>query len=35
MKAKLIGYTQVHDMPEIGDVQDLIAFCARVSNPTN
>ena len=27
MKAKLIGYTQVHDMPEIGDVQDLIAFC--------
>jgi thymidylate synthase (FAD) len=22
-------------MPEIGDVQDLIAFCARVSNPTN
>ena len=35
MKARLIGYTQVHDMPEIGDVQDLIAFCARVSNPTN
>jgi len=35
MKAKLIGYTQVYDMPEIGDVQDLIAFCARVSNPTN
>ena len=35
MKAKLIGYTQVYDMPVIGDVQDLIAFCARVSNPTN
>ena len=35
MKAKLIGYTQVYDMPEISDVQDLIAFCARVSNPTN
>ena len=35
MKAKLIGYTQVYDMPEISDVQDFIAFCARVSNPTN
>ena len=35
MKAKLIGYTQVYDMPEISNVQDLIAFCARVSNPTN
>jgi thymidylate synthase (FAD) len=36
MKAKLIGYTQpVEDIHELGTVQDLIAFCARVSNPTN
>lgn len=36
MKAKLIGYTQpVEDTDELDTVQDLIAFCARVSNPTN
>lgn len=36
MKAKLVGYTQpVEDTDELGTVQDLIAFCARVSNPTN
>ena len=37
MKAKLIGYTQpTEDMAEhFNDVQDLIAFCARVSNPSN
>lgn len=36
MKAKLVGYTQpVEDTHELGTVQDLIAFCARVSNPTN
>jgi len=38
MKVRLIGYTQpVEDMTHeyLGDIQDLIAFCARVSNPTN
>lgn len=37
MKAKLIGYTQpTEDMAAaFDDVQDLIAFCARVSNPSN
>jgi thymidylate synthase (FAD) len=36
MKVKLIGYTQpVEDFEELEDVQDLIAYCARVSNPSN
>ena len=37
MKVKLMGYTQV--MPEvfagIDNLQDFVAYCARVSNPTN
>ena len=35
MKAKLIGYTQpVADSDiDLKDVQDLIAYCAKVSNP--
>ena len=37
MKVKLIGYTQpvdhVKDELNIDDVQDLIAYCAKVSNP--
>jgi len=35
MKAKLIGYTQVYESPALGDIQELIAYCARVSNPTS
>ena len=38
MKVKLISYTQpVSDMISEGivNVQDLVAFCARVSNPSN
>ena len=38
MKVKLISYSKpdVSMLDEgIGDVQDLIAFCARVSNPAN
>lgn len=37
MKVKLIGYTQPAENSIIGieDVQDLIAYCARVSNPSN
>jgi thymidylate synthase (FAD) len=37
MKVRLIGYTQPVGGEFIGldDVQDLIAYCARVSNPTN
>ena len=37
MKVKLIGYTQPVEGDFIGldDVQDLIAYCARVSNPSN
>lgn len=36
MKVKLMGYTQpVEDADGIENVQDLIAFCARVSNPSN
>ncbi len=38
MKVKLIGYTKPNvdiDVPEMNDLQDLIAYCARVSNPEN
>ena len=38
MKVKLISYSQANDEYEfdgLNDVQDLIAFCARVSNPSN
>ena len=33
MKVKLISYSKPYEM--LGDAQDLIAFCARVSNPSN
>ena len=37
MQVRLIGYTQPTEGEIIGldDVQDMIAYCARVSNPTN
>jgi len=38
VKVKLISYSQpTEEVKEegLGDVQDLIAFCARVSNPSN
>ena len=39
MKVQLIGYTQpaegMGDKYNIEDIQDLISFCARVSNPAN
>ena len=37
MKARLIGYTQTPSGDFIGvdDLQDFVAYCARVSNPTN
>jgi len=38
MKVKLVSYSQPSDdfiNEGIGDVQDLIAYCARVSNPSN
>ena len=36
MKVRLIGYTQPQEeVEELSDVQDLIAYAARVSNPTN
>ena len=38
MKVNLVSYSQpteeMYDL-EIESVQDLIAFCARVSNPAN
>jgi len=33
LNVRLIGYTQPVDMIGIDDVQDLIAYCAKVSNP--
>jgi thymidylate synthase (FAD) len=33
LKVKLISYSKPYEM--LGDAQDLIAFCARVSNPSN
>ena len=35
MQVKLVGYTQPVNMIGIDNVQDLISFCARVSNPSN
>jgi thymidylate synthase (FAD) len=37
MKARLVGYTQPAEEFEdhFSNVQDLIAYCARVSNPSN
>lgn len=36
MKAKLVAYTQpTQDFIGLDDVQDVISYCARVSNPTN
>jgi thymidylate synthase (FAD) len=35
MKARLIGYTQPVNLIGIENAQDLIAYCARVSNPSN
>lgn len=35
MKVRLIGYTQPVNIIGIDDAQDLIAYCARVSNPAN
>lgn len=36
-KARLIGYTQPSDefKEQFKDIKDLVAFCARVSNPSN
>ena len=37
MKTRLISYSQPPEEDFIGldDIQDLIAYCARVSNPDN
>lgn len=35
MKVRLIGHTQPVGIIGLDDVQDLIAYCARVSNPSN
>jgi len=35
VKARLIGYTQPVNMIGIDNAKDLIAYCARVSNPSN
>ena len=35
MKVRLISYSKPDGIVGLKDVQDLIAFCARVSNPSN
>lgn len=37
MKVKLVSYTtpSIDELGEDGDILDLIAYCARVSNPSN
>lgn len=40
MEIRLINYSQAseeiqHDFQSVPDIQDLIAYCARVSNPSN
>jgi thymidylate synthase (FAD) len=35
VKTRLIGYTKPVEEIDLHDAQDLVAYCARVSNPTN
>ena len=35
MKVKLISYSKPHDTDSNQNIQDLVAYCARVSNPAN
>ena len=35
MKVRLLSYSQPDNIEGINDIQDLIAYCARVSNPSN
>jgi thymidylate synthase (FAD) len=35
MKVKLISYSKPHDKDSEQNIQDLVAYCARVSNPAN
>jgi thymidylate synthase (FAD) len=35
MSAKLISYSKPHDSESKQSIQDLVAYCARVSNPAN
>ena len=36
MKVRLISYSKaVDEMEDLDNIQDLVAFCARVSNPSN
>ena len=36
MEVRLISYSQTSDNLEVGDsIQDIVAYCARVSNPDN
>ena len=35
MKVKLISYSKPHDINSNQNIQDLVAYCARVSNPAN
>ena len=35
MKAILRSYSQPHESPALGNLQELVAYCARVSNPAN
>ena len=35
MKARLISYTQPDNIIGVDNAQELIAYCARVSNPGN
>ena len=35
MIARLVSYSQPTDMIGVDDIQELIAFSARVSNPSN
>ena len=35
MKVKLISYSKPHNSDSTQSIQDLVAYCARVSNPAN
>ena len=35
MKVKLLAFSQPFAIEGLADAQDLVAYCARVSNPSN
>tara|TARA_R110000868_G_scaffold9000_10_gene45695 strand:+ start:43291 stop:43944 length:654 start_codon:yes stop_codon:yes gene_type:complete len=35
MNVRLVSYSRAHDNEDLSGIEDLVAYCARVSNPSN